>query len=171
MPRRSLGALGDLTARNSAFWVFLARRAVAVRTPPWCDRGLSWDDHILELCKTINYYVHVLRWLNKIFPKQLLLKMYNSYIQSQLDYGLSIWGCTTEVNLDRTQRIQNFCARIICKNYDFINTKRNIPCWFIEDTDHSSTQRLFSKCPDVQSYTCFGTSLLPMIIILKARKV
>ena len=41
MPRRSLGALGDLTARNSAFWVFLARRAVAVRTPPWCDRGLS----------------------------------------------------------------------------------------------------------------------------------
>ena len=29
MPRRSLGALGDLTARTSAFWVFLARRAVA----------------------------------------------------------------------------------------------------------------------------------------------
>ena len=84
---------------------------------------LSWDDHILELCKTINHYVHVLRWFNKIFPKQLLLKMYKSYIQSQLDYGLSIRGCTTEVNLDRTQRIQNFCARIICKNYDFINTR------------------------------------------------
>ena len=44
MPRRSLGALGDLTARNSAFWVFLARRAVAVRTPPWCDRGFSDPD-------------------------------------------------------------------------------------------------------------------------------
>ena len=29
MPRRSLGALGDLTVRTSAFWVFLARRAVA----------------------------------------------------------------------------------------------------------------------------------------------
>ena len=26
---------------TSAFWVFLACRAVAVRTPPWCDRGLS----------------------------------------------------------------------------------------------------------------------------------
>ena len=24
-----------------AFWVFLARRAVAVRTPPWCDRSLN----------------------------------------------------------------------------------------------------------------------------------
>ena len=40
MPRRSLGALGDPTARTSAFWVILARRGVAVRTPPWCDRGL-----------------------------------------------------------------------------------------------------------------------------------
>ena len=37
--------------------------------------------------------------------------------------------------------------------------KRNRPCWLIEDTDHSATQRLFSKCRDVQSYTWFGTSL------------
>ena len=41
MPRRSLGVLGDPAARTSAFWVFLARRAVAVKTPPWCDRGLA----------------------------------------------------------------------------------------------------------------------------------
>ena len=38
---------------------------------------LNWDDHILQLCKTMNYYVHVLRRLNKIFPKQLLLKFIN----------------------------------------------------------------------------------------------
>ena len=84
---------------------------------------LSWDDHILQLCKTMNHYVHVLRRLNKIFPKQLLLKIYKSYVQSKLDYGLSIWGCTAERNLDCVQRIQNFCARIICKNYDYINTR------------------------------------------------
>ena len=84
---------------------------------------LSWDDHVLQLCKTMNYYVHVLRRLNKIFPKQLLLKIYKSYVQSKLDYGLSIWGCTTEGNLDRVQIIQNFCARIMCKNYDYINTR------------------------------------------------
>ena len=84
---------------------------------------LSWDEHILQLCKNMNYYLHVLRRLNKIFPKQLLLNVYKSYIQSKLDYGLSIWGCTTEGNLDRVQRIQNFCARIICNNYDYINTR------------------------------------------------
>ena len=84
---------------------------------------LSWDDHILQLCKTMNYYVHVLCRLNKIFPKQLLLKIYKSYVQSKLDYGLSIWGCTTEGNLDRVQIIQNFCAMIMCKNHDYINTR------------------------------------------------
>ena len=81
------------------------------------------QNHILQVCKSINYHVHVLRRLNKIFPKQLLLRVYKSYIQSQLDYGLSIWECTTEGNLDRVQRIQNFSARIICKNYDYITTR------------------------------------------------
>ena len=49
---------------------------------------LSWGEHILQLGKNMNYYLHVLRRLNKIFPKQLLLKVYKSYIQSKLDYGL-----------------------------------------------------------------------------------
>ena len=71
----------------------------------------------------MNYYVHVLRRLNKIFPQKLLLKIYKSYVQSKLDYGLSIWGCTTEGNLDRVQKIQSFCARIMCKKYDYINTR------------------------------------------------
>ena len=56
---------------------------------------LSWDGHIWQQCKSINYYVHVFRRLNNICPKQLLRKVYKSYIQSKLDYGLSLWGCIT----------------------------------------------------------------------------
>ena len=45
---------------------------------------LSWDDHILQLCirKNMNCYLHVPRRLNKILPKQLLLKVCKSYIFS-----------------------------------------------------------------------------------------
>ena len=40
-----------------------------------------------------------------------------------IDYGLSIWDCTTEVNLNRAQRIQNLLARIICNNFDYIHSR------------------------------------------------
>ena len=42
-------------------------------------------------------------------------------MQSKIDYGLSIWGCTTEAKLDRIQRIQNLLTRIMCNNLDYIN--------------------------------------------------
>ena len=50
MPRRSLGALGDLTARTSAFWVFLARRAVA--TLVW--QGLKISIYVMQKTKTLS---------------------------------------------------------------------------------------------------------------------
>ena len=58
------------------------------------------------------------RRLRKILPSALLLNIYKTYVQSKIDYGLSIWGCTTEVNLNRVQRIQNLLARIICNNFE-----------------------------------------------------
>ena len=67
------------------------------------------------------YYVHMFRRLRKILPSQLLLNIYKSYVQSKIDYGLSIWGCTTEANLDRIQRTQNLLARIMCNNFDYIS--------------------------------------------------
>ena len=53
----------------------------------------------------------------------IITSIINHMFSPKLDYGLSIWGCTTEGKLDRVQRIQNFCAGIICKNYDYINTR------------------------------------------------
>ena len=45
------------------------------------------------------YYFDMFRRLRKILPSALLLNIYKTYVQSKIDYGLSIWGCTTEVNL------------------------------------------------------------------------
>ena len=67
--------------------------------------------------------MHVLRRLRNVFPRELLVKIYKSYIQPKIDYGLTIWGCTTDLNLNKVQRIQNFAARIIFKNFDYINTR------------------------------------------------
>ena len=53
----------------------------------WVRNDLSWDDHILELCRKMYYYVHMFRRLRKILPSQLLLNIYKSYVQSKIDYG------------------------------------------------------------------------------------
>ena len=41
----------------------------------------------------------------------------------KIDFGISLWGCTTEGNINRVQRLQNRAARHILKNYDFRNTR------------------------------------------------
>ena len=84
---------------------------------------LSWDEHILKMCQNMNCFIHVLHCLCRIFPRGLLLKVYKSYIQSKLEYGLTIWGCTTDTNLGKIQRIQSLAARIISGNFDYINSR------------------------------------------------
>ena len=74
----------------------------------------------LGLCRKMYYHFHMFRRFRKILPSALLLNIYKTYVQSKIDYGLSIWGCTTEVNLNRVQRIQNLLARIICNNFEYI---------------------------------------------------
>ena len=89
----------------------------------WVRNDLSWDDHILLLCRKMYYYFHMFRRLKKILPSALLLNIYQTYVQSKIDYGLYIRGCTTEVNLNRVQRIPNLLARIICNNFDYIHSR------------------------------------------------
>ena len=65
----------------------------------------------------------MLRRLRNIFPPALTLKIYKTYIQPKLDYGITVWGCTTETNLNRVQRVQNHAARLITGNFDYIHTR------------------------------------------------
>ena len=67
------------------------------------------------------YSLSLLRRLRKIVPKELLIRIYNTYIQTKLDYGLTIWGCTTETNMNKVQRVQNMVARIISGNFDYVH--------------------------------------------------
>ena len=96
----------------------------------WVRNDLSWNDHILELCRKMYFHFHMFRRLRKILQSALLLNIiymiyniYIFYIYTNIDYGLSIWGCTAEVNLKRVQRIQNLLARIICNNFDYIHSR------------------------------------------------
>ena len=137
---------------------------------------LSLDDHILQTSKTMNYYVHVLRRLYNIFPRKFLLKMYISYVQLKLDYGVSTRECTNEGNVDRIQI--NFCARIICRKYHYVNLVKTL--LNIEDTDNSSSRDYCLSVlmlKDIHGlaphYLCndWWWFVMSMVMILEARKI
>ena len=113
--------LDDFTISVDSDKLLLAKQAKYLGL--WVRNDLCWDGHILELCRKMYYhYFHMFRRLRKILPSALLLNIYKTYVQSRIDYVLSIWGCTTEVNLNRVQRNQNLLARIICDNIDYIHS-------------------------------------------------
>ena len=113
--------LGVFTISVDSDKLLLAKQAKYLGL--WVRNDTSWDDHILELCRKMYHYFHMFRHLRIILPSALLLNIYKTYVQSKIDYGLSIWGCTTEVNLNRVQRIQNLLARIICYHFDYIHSR------------------------------------------------
>ena len=48
-----------------------------------------------------------------------LKSIYQTTVQSHIDYCLTVWGFTSNVNIDMVQRLQNRAARIITGNYDY----------------------------------------------------
>ena len=69
------------------------------------------------------YHLSLLRRLRRIFPKDLLLQVYKSYVQPRLDYGITLYGCSTQKNIDLIQRVQNHAATLITGNFDHINCR------------------------------------------------
>ena len=87
------------------------------------DKYMSWNHQIDELSKDLNAKVWHLSRLRSYLPHNTLLDLYKSLIQPKIDYAITIWGYTCEVNLDRIQRLQNRIARVICNNFDFVNIR------------------------------------------------
>ena len=86
-----------------------------------CD--ISWDFHVRRLCQTTYYYISLSRRMRRIFQKNLLLQVYKSYIQPHLEYGITLYGSSTQKNIDLVQRVPNHATRLIMGNFDYINSR------------------------------------------------
>ena len=113
--------LDDFVINNNDTHVELVERAKYLGM--FINSDISRDSHIQNLYKQMRYLLSLLRRLRSIFPENLLLQVYKSYIQPKLDYGLTIYGCTTQEDITLVQRLQNHAARLLLAmgNFDFIN--------------------------------------------------
>ena len=122
------------------------------------------------------YKLSVLRRLSSFLPKPLLEHIYLSCIEPNLDYADPVWGICGASGSHAVQRLQNYAARIICRNFDFINT-RGIELVYqlgwptIEERRKLHTAVLMFKCihglaPD---YLCDQVNLLSQIATRNTR--
>ena len=84
------------------------------------DDALTWDNYINKLCKSLYVKISKFVRLSKTLSKEILIKIYNSTIQPTIDYVISVWGCTSSANINKIQRLQNYCARVIEKNFNYV---------------------------------------------------
>ena len=64
---------------------------------------LNWNNHIDRLCRIISPKIGLLRRLRQIVPTGCLTKYYMATVQSHINYCLTVWGFTSNKNLNRIQ--------------------------------------------------------------------
>ena len=69
--------------------------------------------------KSLASKIGMLHRISRFLPSSSLISIYVAIIQSKFDYGITHWGCSCKTYLKTLQKMQNRCARIVSKNFDF----------------------------------------------------
>lgn len=86
------------------------------------DDRFLWDHHIEDIRKRMRYFAGCFYYLKDIIPKNTLLIIYRSLVESIMSYGITVWGSASECYLDKLTSTQN---RIV-RNLDPGNNVENI---------------------------------------------
>ena len=87
------------------------------------DEGLTWNKHCTKVLGKAGFKLHLMRRLNKLLPREIMIQIYKTYMMPILEYAATVWGYTSKENENKIQKVINLCARIISKDYDFINSR------------------------------------------------
>ena len=127
------------------------------------DSHLSWDNHVADTCKKVAPKLGLLRRLSSILPKNILLMIYKTYILPLLEYVCTVWGDSSCKNMAKIERMQNWAARIIEKNYDYINVRgsdiaKNLGLPSLKERRDYLKSCLMFKCVNKEAplYLCDG---------------
>ena len=137
------------------------------------NSDISWNFHVQCLCQNMYFHLSLLRRLRSIFPRGLLLQIYKSYIHPWLDYGITLYGCSTQQNIDLVQRVQNHAARLITGNFDYINCRwidlvKSLNLYTVRDRrDYFLTSLMFKAIHGIApTYLSDRFSWISMLIIM-----
>jgi hypothetical protein len=88
------------------------------------DNCLSWCQQINNIVSKISPRLGLMCRLRTYLPTEGLIMYYNGYILPLFDYCCTVWGETTNLNLEKLGRLQKRAAKIILNaKYDSIKRK------------------------------------------------
>ena len=73
------------------------------------DENLSWKNHTKMVGNKISRVIGVLFRLKLVFPKEILLTLYNTLISTYINYGLLVWGMEST----RIEGLQKKAIRLV----------------------------------------------------------
>jgi len=94
------------------------------------DRRLTWKDHVLTKRKQLDHETWEIKWLiGRHSPLSLENKIiiYKTVLKPVWTYGIELWGCASNSNIEIIQRYQSKLLRIIT----------NAPWYITNNTLHS----------------------------------
>ena len=99
------------------------------------DNGLSYDTHVLHLCKKVNAQLNATIRLSKLISRDTKLKLYKAFILPHFRYCSSVW---------------HFCGASNSYKLEYLN--RRVFRFVLNDKDSSYTQ-LLEKAGTVSLYS------------------
>ena len=110
-----------LTYNNDALNSVENEKVIGVRI----DNNLNWSIHIYFIAKKISSNLWLLSKLKDYLSTEHRVQCYETYIQPHIDYCPTIWGETSQYNLNRIYRLQKRAVKIIV-NYQYDNVANSM---------------------------------------------
>ena len=84
---------------------------------------LSYNEHITKTALNCLFKLKQINRIKHLLDKKTLLLVINSFVFSKLQYCSTVWSNTSNSNIDKLQKVQNFAGRIILglRKYDHIS--------------------------------------------------
>ena len=79
----------------------------------YIDKYLNWNQHIQELSRKLSRTNGILSKLRYNAALDTCIQVYYSLFFSRLTYGCNVWGLTSEENINKIERLQKKCVRIL----------------------------------------------------------
>jgi len=77
------------------------------------DQNMNWECHIHNICKKISFALGAIKPIRHLILFNILINVYDSLVQSYLNYCSVVWGNCDSGLSKKLQKLQNRAARIL----------------------------------------------------------